>query len=85
MSKSLLKSSGANRKGVAIVTAPLPTSKRRRRPNVQADTIANALSLDVGDWWAPEADNFCRMFPRPRSSRPSRQRSARAPPRTCRR
>jgi len=38
--------------------------QRRSRANVQADTIANALSLDLADWWTPGADNFLTHVPK---------------------
>jgi ParB family chromosome partitioning protein len=38
--------------------------QRRSRANVQADAIANALSLDLADWWTPCADNFLSHVPK---------------------
>lgn len=32
--------------------------QRRSAPNAQADVIANALQLDVADWWSVGVDNF---------------------------
>jgi len=38
--------------------------QRRSRPNVEADTITHALSLDMADWWTPGGENFLTHVPK---------------------